>query len=488
MVNKTRIKRLPRLAPANPHNTYTLTSIQWEHLFNIADALPHRDGVIHRYWNAVSAAAAAAKTPIKKTAFVSRYLRWRANDPSASGNQRCNTHTHIHTNIYVLNHIYLRVGDDRGKNRALFTPDEENKLAVHFRLRLDMGEPMGGCLMRLTFSDYYDSIVHHHHHANGHHVAIPTFSDPFVSGFCQRNDFYFGSGRLVPRVAITPSPAVINDWKLRFYAWANEYPANRIFNMDETSWPLQPALTRLLHESGSRAKPTVEGGVSKSAFTIMVTVAASGAKLPVMLVAKGKTELCMSKFDVRMDSREAQCCFSETGWTRSAVMIEYLKVVVQPYLAGEPGLLVLDNYSAHCTAEVKACAEAMNVKLFCKQGALCVVCCYFSCMCVYLCVCVCVCAQFYPPTRRIYYSRWMLVSTAFSKENTQRNGYVALTTFVIWVRRTTLERHDLPLMRCDQSVHPSCAQRGARRCSTRRPPSACRRRWNSALPPQGSSR
>jgi hypothetical protein len=78
-----------------------------------------------RYWRAVNAAANAANTPIKYFSFVGRYHRWCDNNPYATGQQHCNTH------IYILNHTYcMCVGDDRGKNRAIFTPDQENELAT----------------------------------------------------------------------------------------------------------------------------------------------------------------------------------------------------------------------------------------------------------------------------------------------------------------------------------------------------------------------
>ena len=59
-----------------------------------------------------------------------------------------------------------------------------------------------------------------------------------------------------------------------------DYPLSRIYNMDETPMSFELPLNRTLEFSGSRRVPVKSCGAEKQSFTVVLAVAANGAKVP----------------------------------------------------------------------------------------------------------------------------------------------------------------------------------------------------------------
>jgi hypothetical protein len=98
----------------------------------------------------------------------------------------------------------------------------------------------------------------------------------------------------------------------------------------------------------------------KSGITLVVTVAAGGTKLPLYFIAKGTTEKCTEKLEVPKPHRAD---YSESGWMRGDVMINYLRKLIVRHTKDVPCMLILDSYGAHICDEVRAYATKHKIEL-----------------------------------------------------------------------------------------------------------------------------
>jgi len=144
------------------------------------------------------------------------------------------------------------------------------------------------------------------------------------------------------------------------------YGAHNMLNMDETpvSKCEHPITGVVATGSGHAAQCRTDAG-NRLNVTHFPTISAAGNHLQLCAIIKGKTERTLNK--IRTDASAAvsrvRLYYSQSGWTNSAIIVRWLADVVQPYLAGRPGALILDDYHAHWTEDVKAAAAAMNLQL-----------------------------------------------------------------------------------------------------------------------------
>jgi hypothetical protein len=64
----------------------------------------------------------------------------------------------------------------------------------------------------------------------------------------------------------------------------------RVLNCDETTWRLYPTGMKTWTETGTQNVQTHIDGNEKDSLTVMVTVTTVRTKLPLVLIASGKTE------------------------------------------------------------------------------------------------------------------------------------------------------------------------------------------------------
>jgi hypothetical protein len=78
----------------------------------------------------------------------------------------------------------------------------------------------------------------------------------------------------------------------RLNSLSNDYPPDLVFNMDETCWRLFETPKKVLAEKGTETVKLRSATSDKTSFTAPGTISASGRKLPLRVLAKGKTPRC----------------------------------------------------------------------------------------------------------------------------------------------------------------------------------------------------
>jgi hypothetical protein len=86
------------------------------------------------------------------------------------------------------------------------------------------------------------------------------------------------------------------DFLERLNSLSNDYPPDKFFNMDETCWRLFEAPQKVLAEKGAETVKLRAPTSEKTSFTAFGTISASGQKLPIWVLAKGKTPRPEPKF------------------------------------------------------------------------------------------------------------------------------------------------------------------------------------------------
>jgi SH3-like domain-containing protein len=98
----------------------------------------------------------------------------------------------------------------------------------------------------------------------------------------------------------------------------------------------------------------------KASFTAFGAICADGRKLPLWVIAKGKTVNCEKKFGHNPD---VVMRHSESGWATENLIMEYLQWIHDGPAEGEPCVLVLDVYPTHRTDKVQQLAEHLDIEL-----------------------------------------------------------------------------------------------------------------------------
>lgn len=132
--------------------------------------------------------------------------------------------------------------------------------------------------------------------------------------------------------------------------------------MDETFWQLHMKPLTTLKIKGEETTVTTADN-PKAGITTILTVAANGSKLPILFIAKGKTQRCCMKLAVPPPHLARP---TESGWCRTEVLFDYTKHVILPYTNNKPCLLILDCYKAHLSFSFRfrsLSPEAANIEL-----------------------------------------------------------------------------------------------------------------------------
>ena len=143
---------------------------------------------------------------------------------------------------------------------------------------------------------------------------------------------------------------------------------NLLVNMDETSWRICYAGDMTWAKKGAQSvKIHVDHNV-KTALTALASITATGDKLPLYILAKGKTQVAERKQVRGIEGFEYQTDRSKSGWTTTEVMMRYLKwlreIMNRDFNAeGMKIHLVLDTYSVHRCEQVKKEALTLNIDL-----------------------------------------------------------------------------------------------------------------------------
>lgn len=139
-----------------------------------------------------------------------------------------------------------------------------------------------------------------------------------------------------------------------------------VLNMDET--PVSKCdhpITGVVRTGSGRAAECRSNAGNRLNITHFPCISAAGDKLQLCAIIKGKTARSLKKIQegASAAANRVRLYFSPTGWINAGIMLLWLEDVIKPFLHGEPGALLLDDYHAHWTAEVRDKAAAMHLQL-----------------------------------------------------------------------------------------------------------------------------
>jgi transposase len=235
----------------------------------------------------------------------------------------------------------------------VFTDDEEAEMAAEIlRTYIIPGKIFIGATFRAFAMAAYA--------ASGRDPGPFKCSRHFIDNFKRRHRF--SSRRFhIRRRRHDVGRTDIAEWIHEMTVLLLEYPHERIVNCDETMWTVLP--NGLITWA-----PVGEDGISvqlnlteKEAITALASVTAAHDKLPLFLIAKGKTD--------RVESTQLggpQDCVtahSPSGWTTLATFHSYLGWLRDFYQDGAPIHLILDCYSVHRSGETRRFAAELGIIL-----------------------------------------------------------------------------------------------------------------------------
>ena len=165
----------------------------------------------------------------------------------------------------------------------------------------------------------------------------------------------------------------IDDWFKEFEEYINGIDPTllvqpmRIFNADETAFPIAPKPSKVIAEVGL---PNVyaRGSNSKQALTVMVGANASGCFLPPMVVYPGRSfyrEFMQHFFEVLPGSEFAS---SDNGWMDRDLFETWLRDVFNPAVTRMrihwPVLLIVDRAQVHLGTNASVFCETHGIILY----------------------------------------------------------------------------------------------------------------------------
>jgi hypothetical protein len=141
---------------------------------------------------------------------------------------------------------------------------------------------------------------------------------------------------------------------------SNDYPPDKVFNMDETCWRLFEAPQKVLAEKGAETVKLLARTSEKTSFTALGTISASGQKLPLWVLAKGKTPRLERKFGAHPG---VILRHTDSGWATENLISSYIEWLHRDIAQGYPAALILDVYPTHRTDLAFQAATGNDVEL-----------------------------------------------------------------------------------------------------------------------------
>jgi hypothetical protein len=159
-------------------------------------------------------------------------------------------------------------------------------------------------------------------------------SNKFVDGFMHRNHISLRAPHMERRCNI--DSAYVKTFQERLNDCRADYPPERVYNFDETCWKIYYGPRRVLSEKGSNSVKIKSFTGEKQSVTAFGAISASGEKLPLWIVTRGKTERVPKKFG---DHPDVVLRYSVSGLATELLIVDYL-TWLSDRIGGEPCLLV----------------------------------------------------------------------------------------------------------------------------------------------------
>ena len=114
-----------------------------------------------------------------------------------------------------------------------------------------------------------------------------------------------------------------------------------------------------IHIKGEKSKVNIFGN-EKDGFTLTLIISYGGNMLIPILTAKGKTELCLKKYN--LNDTEILGTYSNNGWVNNGIIKVALEEIYKN-TKGKSAVLLLDQFPAHCTDFIKNEAKRRSIEL-----------------------------------------------------------------------------------------------------------------------------
>lgn len=190
--------------------------------------------------------------------------------------------------------------------------------------------------------------------------ALPIFkiSRHFIRDFRKRNRLSLRRACFKRRRPATKEQQ--DAFVLRMQELLRQVSPDRVINVDETNWRSVAGGIWTWAATGTESVSCCVGNDEKEGITVIAAIDAAGTKLPLTVIGKGKTPRCLTALNL---PAEVWGLTSESGWTTSHVMCEYLRLMREKLYPEGPLVILLDTFSAHRTPVVRAAADHWNIQL-----------------------------------------------------------------------------------------------------------------------------
>ena len=247
-------------------------------------------------------------------------------------------------------------GSVHGLHHRIFTNAEEESIAEfiranYIRTGLLFQNQDFKTLASQAFLEKYDEIEE---------VPEPMFSAKFVSDFKKRNGLSSRKARYKRRPNTDQND--IDKWMSMIKELIESKPSDRILNADETAWRILPSTMSTWADVGSDSISVSVSDDAKKMITVMATITSAGTKLPLFMIAKGKTAI--AEKSQLGDISYHMSAHSQSGWMEQECFEVYLKWLRQQYNDDEPLYLLLDQFPVHISESSKSCAKSLKIELF----------------------------------------------------------------------------------------------------------------------------
>jgi hypothetical protein len=140
----------------------------------------------------------------------------------------------------------------------------------------------------------------------------------------------------------------------------NHAPSN-IVNVDESNWRLVMASEQVVGKRGAEVVHNYQDGDPKANFSFFGSICADGTKLPLILIARGKTARSHRQFGHQVPDPH-QIWHSPKGWSTEGLMHDYLDWL-RERLPDGPVCLIHDQNGTHVTDAVTTKASHPGISL-----------------------------------------------------------------------------------------------------------------------------
>ena len=124
--------------------------------------------------------------------------------------------------------------------------------------------------------------------------APASLGRDYIDGFLRRQNLSLRRAHLKRRS--TPDDNAVANFTARLDLVIDQFPACLVFNVDETCWRLVNGELRTLAKTGSTEVTIPVAACPKTDITVIAACSLAGKKLPLRILAKGKTPRCTERY------------------------------------------------------------------------------------------------------------------------------------------------------------------------------------------------